>query len=132
MRRKDRQARRILSLFEHLHQLEAVRLTRLEAEARDLKEEERRLILQFDGDGALTTIFPDLVLNKLRSTIERQKVVGLAVEKQAQLTLERAKRVKQGEKLVAEAERAQSLLHWQRELSEIVDSALKTTGTSSR
>jgi hypothetical protein len=125
MKRNDRQARRILSLFEHLHQLEAGRLSRLEAHARELKEEEQRLIFHLDGDGALATIFSDLVLNKLRSTMEQQKSITLAVEKQAKLTLEHAKRVKQGEKLVVEAERDRSLQLSQSELDEIIDSALK-------
>lgn len=125
MKRNDRQARRILSLFEHLHQLEAGRLSRLEAQARELKEEEQRLIFYLDGDGVLATVFSDLVLNKLRSTMQQQNIAALAVETQARLTLEHAKRVKQGERLVIEAERDRSLQLSQSELGEIVDNALK-------
>jgi hypothetical protein len=125
MQRNDRRARRILSLFEHLHQLEAGRLSRLEAHARELELEEQRLIFHLDGDGVLATIFSDLVLNKLRSTIQQRDVAALAVEKQAKLTLEHAKRVKQSERLVVEAERDRSLQLWQSELGEIIDRALK-------
>jgi hypothetical protein len=125
MKPNDRRARRILSLFEHLRQLEAGRLSRLEMRAHDLKKEEKRLILHLDSDGVLATNFPDLVLNKLRSTMQQQKVVALAIEKQAKLALEQAKRAKQGERLVAKAELDESLRLSQSELGEIIDGASK-------
>lgn len=116
-----RQVRRILSLHEHVHQLEAGRLARLEALAQNLREEESRLVRCLDGNKGLIAIFPDLVLNRLRATMQRQRDAAHAVELQARATLEQAKRVKQAEKLLANAEREQDRKRADDALSEIID-----------
>ncbi|MBI1867117.1 MAG: hypothetical protein HYS06_02265 [Methylocystis sp.] len=109
-------------MHEHLHQLEAGRLARLEALAWNLREEEARLVRYLDSNRGLVAIFPDLVLNRLRTTIQRQKGAAHAVEMQARRTLEQAKRVKQAEKLLANAERDRDREFAKAALSEVVDS----------
>jgi hypothetical protein len=127
MTRKDHQARRILSLFQHLHQLEAGHLSRLEARVSELAKEERALVSYLEGGGVLSSIFSDLVLNKLRSTAQRNKAAKLAVERQTSRALEQARRVKQGERLVAKIERDRELETSQWELREIVDNTFSMT-----
>lgn len=122
--------RRILALHEHLRQLEAGRLARLEALARNLKEEETQLIRALEGNEGLVAIFPDLVLNRLRTTMERSQGAAHAVEMQAKLALEQAKRAKQAEKLLAGSERDRDRELAQKELSELVDSLSNTTNVS--
>jgi hypothetical protein len=127
MTRKDHQARRILSLFQHLHQLEAGHLSRLEARVSELAKEERALVSYLEGGGVLSSVFSDLVLNKLRSTAQRHKTAKLAVEIQTSRALEQARRVKQGERLVAKIERDREVKTSQWELREIIDSTFSMT-----
>jgi hypothetical protein len=127
MTRKDHQARRILSLFQHLHQLEAGHLSRLEARVSELEKEERALVSYLEGGGVLSSVFSDLVLNKLRSTAQRHKTAKLAVEIQTSRALEQARRVKQGERLVAKIERDREVKTSQWELREIIDSTFGMT-----
>jgi hypothetical protein len=130
MKRKDRQARRILQLQEQLHQLEAGRLSQLEMRANILKEEEMRLMNILDGNGEAVTIFPDLLFNKLRTTAIQQKALFVAVDKQAQAALDQSKRVKQAEKLLVNAQRDRARALEQDELRKIIDIVVKPADDS--
>lgn len=95
----------ILAIHEHLHRIEVGRLSKLERAARELKEEEARIVSYLDDNRNMIAIFPEIVLERLRSNIRRQQDALRAVERQASIALEQAKRVEQAEKLVANARR---------------------------
>lgn len=115
--------RRILAVHEHLHRIEVGRLSKLERAARDLKEEEARIVGYLDDNRDMIAIFPDIVLQRLKANILQQQDVLQAVERQADIALEQAKRVKQAERLVENAERARERELAHEDLREIIDRA---------
>jgi AraC-like DNA-binding protein len=113
--------RRILAVHEHLHKIEVSRLSKLERAARDLKEEEARIVGYLDDNREMIAMFPDLVLQRLKANIKQQQDMLKEVERQAALALEQAKRVKQAERLVANAELAREQALEQEALREILE-----------
>lgn len=113
--------RRILAVHEHLHRIEVGRLSKLEREARDLKEEEVRIVSYLDQNREMIAIFPDIVLQRLKANIQQQQSVLLAVERQTTVALEQAKRVKQAERLVKNAEREREQELAREDLREIIE-----------
>ncbi|TDX65862.1 hypothetical protein EDE12_102351 [Methylosinus sp. sav-2] len=96
--------RRILAVHEQLHRIEVGRLSQLERRARELKEEETRIVECLDGNRNLITLFPEVVLQRLKANIRQQQELRKEVDRQTNVTLEQAKRVKQAERLVADAQ----------------------------
>lgn len=115
--------RRILAVHEHLHRIEVARLLKLEREARELKEEEARIVGYLDDNRNMIAIFPEIVLQRLRLNIQQQQDARRAVEWQADIALEQARRVKQAERLVANAEKARDRVRAQDDLREIIERA---------
>lgn len=115
--------RRILAIHEHLHRIEVGRLSKLERAARELKEEEARIVSYLDDNPNMIAIFPEIVLQRLKSNIQQQQDALRAVERQAGIALEQARRVKQAERLVAKAERERERALAMEELREIVERA---------
>lgn len=115
--------RRILAVHEHLHRIEVARLSKLEREARELKEEEARIVGYLDDNRNMIAIFPEIVLQRLRLNIQQQQDARRAVEWQADIALEQARRVKQAERLVANAEKARDRVRAQDDLREIIERA---------
>lgn len=113
--------RRILAVHEHLHKIEMSRLSKLERAARDLKEEEARIVGYLDQNREMIAMFPDLVLQRLKANIRRQQDVLREVEQQTDVALEQARRVKQAERLVANAELAREQAMEQEALREILE-----------
>jgi hypothetical protein len=113
--------RRILAVHEHLHKIEMSRLSQLERAARDLKEEEARIVGYLDQNREMIAMFPDLVLQRLKANIRRQQDVLREVERQTDVALEQARRVKQAERLVANAELAREQAIEQEALREILE-----------
>lgn len=113
--------RRILAVHEHLHRIEIGRLSKLEREARDLKEEEARIVGYLDDNRDMIAMFPEIVLQRLKANIQQQQDVMKAVERQADIALEQAKRVKQAERLVVNADRAREQALEQEALREIIE-----------
>jgi hypothetical protein len=113
--------RRILAVHEHLHKIEMSRLSKLERAARDLKEEEARIVGYLDDNREMIAMFPDLVLQRLKANIRQQQDMLREVERQTDVTLEQARRVKQAERLVANAELAREQALEQEALREILD-----------
>lgn len=113
--------RRILAVHEHLHRIEVGRLSKLEREARDLKEEEARIVSYLDQNREMIAIFPDIVLQRLKANIQQQQSILQAVERQTAVALEQAKRVKQAERLVKNAEREREQELAREDLREIIE-----------
>ncbi len=113
--------RRILAVHEHLHRIEVGRLSKLERAARDLKEEEARIVGYLDDNRDMIAMFPEIVLQRLKANIRQQQDVLQAVERQADIALEQAKRVKQAERLVANAERARDQALAYEDLREVIE-----------
>jgi hypothetical protein len=113
--------RRILAVHEHLHKIEMSRLSKLERAARDLKEEEARIVGYLDDNREMIAMFPDLVLQRLKANIRQQQDMLKEVERQADVALEQARRVKQAERLVANAELAREQALEQEALREILE-----------
>jgi hypothetical protein len=113
--------RRILAVHEHLHKIEMSRLSKLERAARDLKEEEARIVGYLDDNREMIAMFPDLVLQRLKANIRQQQDMLREVERQTDVTLEQARRVKQAERLVANAELAREQALEQEALREILE-----------
>jgi hypothetical protein len=124
--------RRILAVHEHLHKIEVGRLSKLERASRDLKEEEARIIGYLDGNREMIAMFPDIVLERLKVNIRRQKDLLKEVERQTDLTLEQARRVKQAERLVANAEQAREQALEQEALREILEHCSHMSDISAR
>jgi len=95
--------RRILAVHEQLHRIEVGRLSRLEGKVRELKEEEERIVKCLDGNRNMIALFPEVVLQRLKANIRQQRELRQEVERQTNVTMEQAKRVKQAERLVADA-----------------------------
>lgn len=115
--------RRVLAVHEHLHRIEVGRLSKLERAARELKEEEARIVGYLDDNRNMIAIFPEIVLQRLKLNIQQQQDALRAVERQADIALEQAKCVKQAEKLVASAEKAKERVFAREELREIIERA---------
>jgi hypothetical protein len=113
--------RRILAVHEHLHKIEMSRLSKLERAARDLKEEEARIVGYLDDNREMIAMFPDLVLQRLKANIRQQQDMLREVERQTDVALEQARRVKQAERLVANAELAREQALEQEALREILE-----------
>lgn len=113
--------RRILAVHEHLHKIEMSRLSKLERAARDLKEEEARIVGYLDDNREMIAMFPDLVLQRLKANIRQQQDMLKEVERQTDVALEQARRVKQAERLVANAELAREQALEQEALREILE-----------
>jgi NCAIR mutase (PurE)-related protein len=113
--------RRVLAVHEHLHRIEVGRLSRLEREARELKAEEERIVSYLDENREMIAIFPEIVLQRLKANIQQQQNVLQAVERQATVALEQAKRVKQAERLVEKAERERYQEFERQDLREIIE-----------
>lgn len=113
--------RRILAVHEQLHRIEIGRLSRLERRARELKEEEGRIVRCLDGNRDMIALFPEVVLQRLKANIRHQKELGVEVDRQTNVTLEQAKRVKQAERLVADAEKERDQAEDVESLREIID-----------
>jgi hypothetical protein len=113
--------RRILAVHEHLHKIEVGRLSKLERTARDLKEEEVRIVGYLDGNREMIAMFPDIVLRRLKTNIKQQQDLSKEVERQTGLALEQARRVKQAERLVSNAELAREQALEQEALREILE-----------
>jgi hypothetical protein len=124
--------RRILAVHEHLHKIEIGRLSKLERAARDLKEEEARIVGYLDGNREMIAMFPDIVLERLKTNIRRQQDMLKEVERQTDLTLEQARRVKQAERLVANAEQAREQALELEALREILEHRSHITDVSAR
>ncbi|ATQ69863.1 hypothetical protein CQW49_19725 [Methylosinus trichosporium OB3b] len=124
--------RRILAVHEHLHKIEIGRLSKLERAARDLKEEEARIVGYLDGNREMIAMFPDIVLERLKSNIRRQQDMLKEVERQTDLTLEQARRVKQAERLVDNAEQAREQALELEALREILEHHSHMTDLSAR
>lgn len=118
---KWKNQRRILAVHEHLHRIEVGRLSKLEREARDLKEEEARIVGYLDENRDMIAIFPEIVLQRLKANIQQQQNVLQAVERQANIAIEQAKRVKQAERLVESAEQAREQELARENLREIIE-----------
>jgi hypothetical protein len=118
--------RRILAVHEHLHKIEMSRLSKLERAARDLKEEEARIVGYLDDNREMIAMFPDLVLQRLKANIRQQQDMLKEVERQADVALEQARRVKQAERLVANAELAREQALEQEALREILEHRVHT------
>lgn len=117
--------RRILAVHEQLHRIEVGRLSRLERRARELKEEETRIVQCLDGNRDMIALFPEVVLQRLKANIRQQKEVGIEVDRQTSVTLEQAKRVKQAERLVADAKIERDQAAELQSLREIVDTCAR-------
>lgn len=113
--------KRILAVHEQLHRIEVGRLSRLERKARELKEEESRIVECLDGSREMITLFPEVVLRRLKANIRQQQELHKEVERQTNVTLEQAKRVKQAERLVADAEIERERISELEALREIID-----------
>jgi hypothetical protein len=113
--------RRILAVHEHLHKIEMSRLSKLERAARDLKEEEARIVGYLDDNREMIAMFPDLVLQRLKTNIRQQQDMLKEVERQTDVALEQARRVKQAERLVANADLAREQALEQEALREILE-----------
>jgi AraC-like DNA-binding protein len=113
--------RRILAVHEHLHKIEMSRLSKLERAARDLKEEEARIVGYLDDNREMIAMFPDLVLQRLKANIRQQQDMLKEVERQTDVALEQARRVKQAERLVANADLAREQALEQEALREILE-----------
>jgi hypothetical protein len=113
--------RRILAVHEHLHKIEMSRLSKLERAARDLKEEEVRIVGYLDDNREMIAMFPDLVLQRLKANIRQQQDMLKQVERQTDVALEQARRVKQAERLVANAELAREQALQEEALREILE-----------
>ncbi|BGE87457.1 MULTISPECIES: hypothetical protein [Methylosinus] len=119
-------------MHEHLHKIEIGRLSKLERAARDLKEEEARIVGYLDGNREMIAMFPDIVLERLKSNIRRQQDMLKEVERQTDLTLEQARRVKQAERLVDNAEQAREQALELEALREILEHHSHMTDLSAR
>jgi hypothetical protein len=115
--------RRILAVHEHLHRIESARLSKLERTARDLKEEELRIVGYLDGNPDMIAMFPDIVLQRLKANIKQQQELAKEVARQCGVALEQARRVKQAERLVTNAEDERRLVLEQEALREIIECA---------
>jgi hypothetical protein len=113
--------RRILAVHEQLHRIEVGRLSRLERKARELKEEEARIVECLDGNRNMITLFPEVVLQRLKSNIRQQQELRKEVDRQTNVTMEQAKRVKQAERLVADAEMERERVSELEALAEIIE-----------
>ncbi|HEY8262693.1 MAG TPA: hypothetical protein VIG55_15890 [Methylosinus sp.] len=97
------------------------RLSKLERAARDLKEEEARIVGYLDDNREMIAMFPDLVLQRLKANIRQQQDMLKQVERQTDVALEQARRVKQAERLVANAELAREQALQEEALREILE-----------
>jgi hypothetical protein len=113
--------RRILAVHEQLHRIEVGRLSRLEREARELKVEEERIVGCLDGNRNMIALFPEIILHRLKANIRQQQELRKEVDRQTNVTTEQAKRVKQAEQLVADAEMERDRAVELEELREVID-----------
>jgi hypothetical protein len=117
--------RRILAVHEQLHRIEVGRLSRLERMARELKEEEARIVRCLDGNRDMIALFPEVVLQRLKANMRQQKEIGMEVDRQTNVTLEQAKRVKQAERLVADAKVERDRAARLESLREVIDACAR-------
>lgn len=113
--------RRILAVHEQLHRIEVGRLSRLERKARELKDEEARIVECLDGNRNLIALFPEVVLQRLKANIRQQQDLRNEVDRQTEVTLEQAKRVKQAERLVVDAQMERDRIMELEELHEVIE-----------
>lgn len=121
MARGDPRLRRILHLQQRLEQVEIGRLARTNMRLCELKTHEQQLFAYLEPGGAIAGIFPGLVLNRLQQTKHRQAALASQTAAQERAINERARRVKQTERLVERAERERHRTESARELQDILD-----------
>jgi hypothetical protein len=130
MATKEKRYRRLALLHEKLKQVEQARLARLESEASELASEEKRLIEYFSSD-ALSSLFPDLVMGRIRHNRDEQAETKNALAAQGEKTRGQARRVRQAEVLLEKSVATREKEDVTRSLADILE-RIGTTKVSAR
>jgi len=100
MREKERRLRKLLALQEMRWKVETAKAARVESALRDLGDEERRLAVLLERDDPGAHIFPEFVLNRLKSTSQRGREATAQLERQSRVALEQKTMARRIEKVI--------------------------------
>jgi hypothetical protein len=131
MAANEKRYRRLVLLHDKLKQIEQSRLARFEGKARELTDEEKRLIEYFNAD-SFAGLFPDLVMGRIRANREEQSELRASIDKQSVATREQAKRVRQAEVLLETAEARREREDLSEALREILERVAASRKVSAR
>jgi len=127
----EKRYRRLALLHEKLKRLEQGRLARLETRARDLSDDEKKLIEYFNSD-SFSQIFPDLVMGRIRSNRADQAETASAIEQQAAATQAQARRLRQAELMLDKSVERREREAAEASLREILERVAQTPKVSAR
>jgi hypothetical protein len=132
MRERVRKMQRIMQAQKRLHQLEELKLVRLEREEARLQGEQESLIQSLNEEGALHGLFVDAMARRLTALAREAGAVNLAQEAQSRRVLEEALRLKRSERITGKLSRQHRTAVEKKVFEDILDGIARRDDASPR
>lgn len=130
MRGRVKKMQRIMQAQARLHQLEELKLVRLEREEARLKGEQETIIQSLNEDGALHGLFVEAMSRRLTALARETGAVHRAQEAQSRRVIEEALRLKRSERITGKLSRQHKSAVEKKVFEDILDGIAKRDASS--
>ena len=130
MRGRVKKMQRIMQAQARLHQLEELKLVRLEREETRLKGEQETIIQSLNEDGALHGLFVEAMSRRLTALAREAGAVHRAQEVQSRRVMEEALRLKRSERITGKLSRQHKSAVEKKVFEDILDGIAKRDASS--
>jgi len=130
MRGRVKKMQRIMQAQARLHQLEELKLVRLEREETRLKGEQETIIQSLNEDGALHGLFVEAMSRRLTALARETGAVHRAQEVQSRRVMEEALRLKRSERITGKLSRQHKSAVEKKVFEDILDGIAKRDASS--